>query len=206
MSGAGYSRDRIESVLLRTGFPDSYRIMPAKYGASPLGTTSADSRFCSCDSSYTVLHTAPEFDTAFIETVVRDRFCRQKEPEIESNEITERIWVRISAQPGTLLTLLDLRGDGCVRVGASTEAVRARNHAAGRALGRAIHEKHADVDGLIHNSRLNNKAVLAVFDRGMGKLGSVETGMLKDHPELPDMLCRCRIGPIQSFDPRVTAA
>ena len=32
------------------------------------------------------------------------------------------------------LTLLDLREDGCARIGAPTDAVRARNHAAGRSF------------------------------------------------------------------------
>ena len=117
MSGAGYSRSRIESVLLKAEFPDSYRIVPERYRASPLGTSPADSRFCTRDAGYTVLYASPEFATAFIETVVRDRFVRRREREVGLKEITARVWARISAQPGTLLTLLDLRGDGCARVG-----------------------------------------------------------------------------------------
>lgn len=115
MSGAGYSRNRIESVLLKAEFPDSYRIVPERYRALPLGTSPADSRFCSRDAGYTVLYASPDFATAFIETVVRDRFVRRREREVGLKEITARVWARISAQPGTRLTLLDLRGDGCAR-------------------------------------------------------------------------------------------
>ena len=71
MSGAGYSRNRIESVLLKAEFPDSYRIVPERYRALPLGTSPADSRFCSRDAGYTVLYASPDFATAFIEAVVR---------------------------------------------------------------------------------------------------------------------------------------
>lgn len=194
MSGAGYPRDRIESVLLKTRFPDSYRIMPGRHRASPLGVSPADSRFCSRNSGYTVLYAAPDFATAFIETVVRDRFVRQSERNVALREITERYWACISARPGTVLTLLDLRRDGCARVGAPTDAVHARNHAAGRALARTIHAEHADVEGLLCASRLTGGDVYAVFDRGAGKLEVADTGTLMDHPQLPQILERHGIG------------
>ena len=194
MSGAGYPRDRIESVLLKAGFPDSYRIMPERHRASPLGTSPADSRFCSRNAGYTVLYAAPDFATAFIETVVRDRFVRHSERNVALREITERYWARITARPGMELTLLDLRGDGCARVGVPTDAVHARNHAAGRAFARAIHVEHADVEGLRYASRLTGEDVHAVFDRGLGKLNVAETGTLMDHPKLPEVLERHDIG------------
>ena len=190
MSGAGYSRNRIESVLLKAEFPDSYRIVPERYRASPLGTSPADSRFCSRDAGYTVLYASPDFATAFIETVVRDRFVRRQEREVGLKEVTARVWARISAQPGTLLTLLDLRGDGCARVGAPTDAVGARSHAAGRAFARSIHAEHADIDGLLHVSRLTGKDAYALFDRVLGKLEATETGALADHPDLSEVFER----------------
>ena len=195
MTGATYARDRIESVLLRAKMPDSYRIMPRRYRASPLGTIPADSRFCSRNAGYTVLYAAPDFATAFIETVVRDRFMRQRrEREITLAEIADRIWARFSTLPGTVLTLLDLRGDGCAQLGVPTDAVHARNHMAGRAFAKAVHAENADIDGLVHISRLTGEDIYAVFDRGMGKLGSAETGTLMAHPDLPNVLGRCGIG------------
>ena len=194
MSGAGYPRDRTESALLKERFPDSYRIMPERHRASPLGTGSADSRFCSRNAGYTVLYAAPDFATAFIETVVRDRFVRQPERNVALKEITERFWTRITARPGTALTLLDLRRDGCARLGVPTDAVNARNHAAGRAFASAIHAEHADVEGLLCASRLTGEDVFAVFERGLGKLEVAETGTLMDHPKLPEVLERHGIG------------
>lgn len=194
MSGAGYPRDRIESVLLKTRFPDSYRIMPERYRGSPLGASAGDSRFCSRNAGYAVLYAAPDFATAFVETVVRDRFVRRSERNVALREITERYWARISARPGMELTLLDPRGDGCARVGVPTDAIHARNHAAGRAFARAIHSEHADVEGLLHASRLTGEDVRAVFDRGLGKLSVAETGTLMDHPRLPEILERHGIG------------
>ena len=194
MSAAAYPRERIETALLQTELPDSYRVVPGRHLGSPLGTVPADSRFCSREAGYSVLYTAPEFATAFIETVVRDRFTRRRDREVALRELTERVWARIRSRPGTALTLLDLRGDGCTRIGAPTDTVRARNHAAGRAFAKAIHMGHADIDGLIYVSRLTGEDVHAVFDRGAGSLEAVETGRLADHPDLPAVLERHGIG------------
>ena len=194
MSVAGYPRERIESVLRKARFPDCYRLVPSRYRESPLGTIPADSRFCSRNAGYTVLYAAPDFATAFIETVVRDRFVHRSRRDVELSEISGRYWVGIRTQPETVLTLLDLRRDGCGRIGAPTDAVQARNHAAGRALARAIHAQHTDIEGLLYASRLTGEDVYAVFDRGAGKLEAAETGTLIGHPDLPDVLERHGIG------------
>lgn len=194
MSGARYPRKRLASVLLEERIPDSYRIIPQQYRATPLGTRPADSRFCSRSAGYTVLYASPDFATAFIETVVRDRFVRRRERNIALKEVTGRLWVRVAARPGTALILLDIRADGCTRIGAPTDSVHARSHAAGRALARTIHTEHGDVEGLLYVSRLTGEDVYAVFDRGVGKLDSVETGALADHPKLPEVLERHEIG------------
>jgi hypothetical protein len=189
-----YPRNRIASVLRRSGLHGGYRIMPARHAAKPLGTVPADSRFGSRGGGYTVLYASPDFATAFIETVVRDRFTHRRERRVALKEVTGRAWARISTQPEAELMLLDLRGDGCTRIGAPTDAVRARNHAAGRAFAKAIHVSHPDVDGLVYLSRLTEEEIYAVFDRGMAKLEATGTGLLADHPDLPDVLERHGIG------------
>ena len=190
MIGTLYPRNRIASILLKSGLPDCYRIMPARYSAKPLGTVPADSRFCSRTDGYTVLYGSPDFATAFIETVVRDRFTHSRDRQVALREITERVWARIATQPQAELTLLDLRGDGCTRIGAPTDTVRARNHAAGRAFAKAIHSAHPDIDGLVYVSRLTDEEVYAVFDRGITKLDHTGTGMLANHTDLPVILER----------------
>ena len=93
-----------------------------------------------------------------------------------------------------VLTLLDLRGDGCTRIGAPTDVVQARNHAARRAFGKAIHAEHEDVDGLLYASRLTGEDAYAVYDRGVGKLVVGESGRLGEHLALPSVLERYGIG------------
>ena len=141
-----------------------------------------------------MLYAAPDFTTAFTETIVRDRFVNRRSRMVALREITERAWVRIAAEPGTPLTLLDLRTDGCTRIGAPTDVVQARNHAAGRAFGKTIHAEHADVDGLVYASRLTGEDVYAIYARSVGKLKAGDVGQLEEHVELPGVLDRHGIG------------
>lgn len=141
-----------------------------------------------------MLYAAPVFSTAFIETIVRDRFAHRRIRDVTLREITARVWVRIAAGPGAPLTLLDLRADGCTRIGAPTDVVQARNHAAGRAFGKTIHAEHTDVDGLVYASRLTGEDVYAVYDRSVGKLQAGEVGRLEEHVDLPGVLARHGIG------------
>ena len=141
-----------------------------------------------------MLYASPDFTTSFIETVVRDRFVRRRRREILLKEVTERVWASIVTQPRKKLTLLDLRQDGCALIGAQTDTVNARNHAAGRAFGKAIHSDHEDIDGLVYPSRLTGGDVYAMFDRAIGKLELSGSGLLPDHPELPDVLEKHGIG------------
>ena len=47
---------------------------------------------------------------------------------------------------------------------------QARSRATGRAFGKAIRGEHADVDGLLYESRSTGERAYAVLDRGLGKL------------------------------------
>ena len=190
MNKSAYPLNRIRAVLSQAELPPSYRIMPGRYLPSPLGTTLSDSRFCSRSDGYTMLYASPCFATAFIETVVRDRFVRRRKREIAFREITGQAWARVATKPGMTLTLLDLRRDGCVRIGAPTDTVNARNHAEGRAFGRAIHADYPDIDGLLYASRLTGADVYAVFGHGIDKLESKASGALTDHQELPNVLTK----------------
>ena len=194
MTESRYPRSLIEALLVTTAFPESYRIMSQRHAGSPLGTTPADSRFATRTGGYTVLYAAPDFTTAFIETIVRDRFVHRRTRRVALREVTERVWVRISAEPGTRLTLLDLRADGCTRIGAPTDVVQARNHSAGRAFGKAIHAEHADVDGLVYASRLTGEDVYGIYGRSVGKLKAGDVGQLEEHVELAGVLDRHGIG------------
>ncbi|MDA7949439.1 MAG: RES family NAD+ phosphorylase [Hyphomicrobiaceae bacterium] len=188
MTGAAFSRERVDDVLTSTKLPESVRIFPRRHLKTPLGVTSGDSRFCAKADGFTLLYASGDFATAFVETIVRDRFMREDRREVLLKEVTERAWALIATSSRAKLNLLDLRKDGCVRLGAPTDTVRARNHAAGRKFGRAIHSGHEDIDGLLFSSRLTGGDVCAIFDRAIAKLKATRTGMLPDHPDLARML------------------
>ena len=185
-----YSRDRIKAVLTAVALPAGYRLVPARYLNSPLGTAPTNSRFCAKTAGFTVLYAASDFASSFLETAVRDQFTRKQRRKVDYEEIAKRAWTRIASKPGTALRLLDLRRDGCLSVGAPTDTVKARNQTAGRAFAKAVYAGHPDIDGFLYESRLNGADIYAVFDRGIGKLHATDSGMLEDHPELLNVLER----------------
>jgi len=104
----------------------------------------------------------------------------------------------MTSKPRSKLKLLDLRGDGCIRLGAPTDAVNARSHGAGRTLGQVIYSEHKEIDGLLFSSRLTSADVFVIFDRAIQKIHSIESGKLQDHPELCDTLSKYNIQLITS--------
>ena len=186
-----YPRERIEARLHLFAIDGAHRV----FGVSrmPLQLHSSPSRFCDGKSAFAVMYAALSFETCVVETLVRDRFTHRIKRELPLAAILARGYARISTQPDRELNLLDLRDSGCVDIGAPTDAVRARHFAAGQALGRAVHEEHADVDGLIYASRLTGDDCIAVFERAIGKLKVDEACEKKGHPELPSVLERNKI-------------
>ena len=188
-----YPRERIEARLYSMALASAYRIFGLSHLEEPLKIQLFPSRFCDGALGYGVLYAAVSFETCVVETLVRDRFARRTRRELPLAAILVRAWAHIATKPNHVLNLLDLRGSGCVEIGAPTDAAHARHLAAGQALGRAVYEEHRDVDGFIYVSRLTGDDCIAVFDRGADKLTVLEAGELKDHPQLPKLLEQHRI-------------
>lgn len=188
MTGPVYPLERVDKVLVRKELPSSCRVFPIEHAGTPLGTGPGDSRFCAQSSGFTVLYAAPDFTTAFFEAVIRDRFTRMRRRRLHFTEVTELAWTDISTDSGRTLSLIDLRHDGCLRIGAPTDTVRARSHTAGRAFGKAIYAEHPHIDGLLFSSRLTSKDVYAIFDRATAALTATRPRALEHHPELESVL------------------
>jgi hypothetical protein len=101
----------VAQILVEQDLPASIRIFPRAYLESPLGTAASDSRFCAKADEFSLLYTAPEFATAFVEVIVRDRFTRKSQREIFLKEVTGRAWALIASKRAAKLKLVDLRGD-----------------------------------------------------------------------------------------------
>ena len=188
-----YPRERIEARLVSLALTRANRIFGLNHLEEPLKIRPSPSRFCDGVSGYGVLYAAISFETCIVETLVRDRFSRRTRREPPLAAILARAWAHIATKPNQVLKLLDLRGSGCVEIGAPTDAAHARHLAAGQALGRAVYEEHRDVDGFVYSSRLTGDDCIAVFDRAVDQLMVLETGELKDHPQLSQLLEQHRI-------------
>jgi hypothetical protein len=188
-----YPRTRVEKVLRPLHLASAHRILWKHCLAMPLTARSSKSRFCD-GHSYAVLYGAGDFETAFVEVVVRDRFVQRDRRTVNFGELANRGWVKFTLRGERPLNMVDIRESGCVTLGAPTDAAHSRNQAAGRALSRALHDQHSDVDGIWYRSRLTGGDCLAIFDRSLQHLASQERGELKDHPALPGVLRLHRIG------------
>ena len=187
-----YPRERVKEVLQPLFLATAHRIVLKPYLSDPLSAYRSKSRFCD-GRMYAVLYAAGDFATAFAEVVVRDRLVQRDRRFVPFGDITARAWVEFSSND-VQLQMVDLRESGCLILGAPTDTAHARNQAAGRALGRALYEQHADIDGIWYKSRLTGGDCLAIFDRALAKLTPIKTGGLENHPELPDVLDRHRVG------------
>jgi len=188
-----YARVSPETRLRTSAIESAHRIFGLTHLEEPLKVRPFPSRFCDGVTGYAVLYAAVSFETCVVETLLRDRFARRSRRELPVAAILIRACARMATKPSHQLNLLDLRGSGCLEIGAPTDAVHARHLAAGQALGRAVYEEHRDVDGIIYPSRLTGVDCFAVFDRAVDKLMVVEAGELKDHPLLPQLLEQHRI-------------
>lgn len=86
------------------------------------------------------------------------------------------------------LRLLDLTGDGPVRMGVPSDVVRGSHQSLARKWSVAFHDQPAAVDGIIYPSRLNNETNLAIYGRSVPKLDPLRNHGLKQAPGMADVL------------------
>lgn len=117
----------------------------------------------------------------FLETVIRDRANgRLAALPIEQAEIED--WRCAVAAPDRELRLVDLRGEGTIRIGMPSDAVRASDQTLGRIWSAALWGHEAAPDGLLYSSRLNGETTshdLTLYDRAMPAI---------ERPEMPGIV------------------
>ena len=64
------------------------------------------------------------------------------------------------------LRVLDLRRDGCFKLGISTDVVGAKAQDLSRAFSQALYDA-TDLDGILYQSRLRKRNCVAVYDRAV---------------------------------------
>ncbi len=118
-----YPRERVEELLQPLTLPVVHRILLKTLSADPLNVLPAPSRFCD-GLSFSVLYAAGDFATSFIEVLVRDRFVQRNQRVIPYDDVRTRAWIELDLPQTKPLMLVDLRGSGCLTLGAPTDSVR----------------------------------------------------------------------------------
>ena len=181
-----YDADRLRSQLCTVRLDDVFRIIHRSLRATPLAAVPAPSRFGDPRGRYAVLYAADSVRCAFWETLGRNRFTRRRRRKLPRSEAEARLVASIGSE-GTL-SLVDLRGDGAVRVGAPSAVAHDGNHAAGRALSSAVHGSVTEADGFLFASRFTGDRCVAVFDRAFDRLRADSPTELILHAEFLDAL------------------
>ncbi len=152
----------------------------------PLGAVPAPSRFSDPERGYAVMYAAGTVRCAFWETLARNRFARRGVRVLPRADVEARVVVSlVSSQQ---LSMIDLRNDGPVRIGAPAAVVHDGNHAAGRALSRAVYALVPEADGFLFDSRFTGHACVAVFERALDKLQTIDVQPLARHADFLDAL------------------
>lgn len=176
--------------------PKTYkRIFPLAFRATPLGTGLSAARFSSIDGSFTTLYAAVSLATAIAETIIRDRFEGGVGRQLFPSELANRCVAEISA--AAPLNLIDLRTDGCFKLGVSTDIASAKGFDLSCELAQHIHD-HCPADGFLYRSRLIGDNCVAVFNRAIAsKLVADNVAELIAVPGLTAALAALRVDVIR---------
>jgi RES domain len=158
----------------------------------PLSFSKAPSRFSDSrqrvpENRFGVLYLGATLKVCFLEAVLRDhRNGVIGDYLIGESELRSRRYALI--EPISPLYLVDLRGDGCVRMGIPSDVPRSANQALARRWSLALYEHPSQPDGIIYSSRLNEEANLAIYDRAIVKLRTIDTTELISAPGFAQVL------------------
>lgn len=143
-------------------FPD-----PLGFGKSP--SRFSDPRHRAAANRFGVLYLGSSLKVCFLETMLRDdRDGIVGQIDIAESELDDRHYAEIRVRQ--TLRLLDLTGDGPVRMGIPSDVARGRRQALARKWSVAFHEHPEQPDGIVYPSRLNGETNLAIYGRAVGKL------------------------------------
>ena len=155
----------ILALLTRRFEPTAYlRCTPWAHRATPLGMGHGKTRFASPTDSFKLLYIAKDLATGIAETIVRDRFEGAAVRELDITDV--RPWGVCEVDAHTPLRVLDLRRDGCFKLGVSTDIVGAKAQDEARRFSQELYDT-TDLDGVLYHSRLRKRNCVAIYDRAV---------------------------------------
>jgi hypothetical protein len=151
----------------------------------PLGFGYGPSRFSDPRTNllppkrYGIVYFGSSVKVCFAEAILRDRGVgRLQAFPIEEAEFED--WTCAQIRVERQLDLVDLRGDGPLRMGVPTDVPRARSQKLARLWSRAFWSHPVRPDGIIYESRLNGETNIAIFGRALTKMRPLATYTLAD--------------------------
>ncbi|HSR72230.1 MAG TPA: RES domain-containing protein [Kiloniellales bacterium] len=177
----GYDPARIRGRLRPVRLARMFRLIHRTHRRRPLHAVPAPSRFSDPAGKYAVLYAAEAVRCCFWEALVRNRFDRRKRRELPRADVEARMVLSFASTEA--LKLVDLRGDGPIRISAPTAVAHDADHAAGRALSAATHAGVPEAAGFLFQSRFTGHLCVALFDRVIGKLETISIAPLAEHAD-----------------------
>lgn len=147
---------------------------------NPLGWGPGLSRFSDpTGTAFGLVYLGSSAKVAFVETILRDRADgRGADCVVELAEIETRSLARIEVIED--LRLVDLTGDGPLRMGVPSDVVGASDQSLAQAWSVAFQAHKDQPDGVYYPSRLNEERCIACYDRALGKLQATAMPRLMD--------------------------
>jgi hypothetical protein len=146
----------------------------ASHHADPLGFGKTRSRYSDPrrrkpENRFGVLYLGESLKVCFLEGLLRDeRNGVVDDYPLDETELDTKRFAQVEvAAP---LRLVELRGDGPVRMGVPSDVARAADQTLARHWSAAFHEHQYRPDGIIYPSRLNGQTSLAIYGRAIAKL------------------------------------
>ncbi len=164
---------------------------------NPLGFGKGKSRFSDPrrrkpEGLFGVLYLGASLKACFVEAVLRDhRNGLVSDYPIDEIELRSRMYAEIEVAQE--LRLIDLRGDGPIRMGIPSDVTGAARQHRAREWSVAFYEHPAQPDGIIYPSRLNRETNLAIYDRATSHLRVKHASSLLEADVLPDVLDELKV-------------
>jgi RES domain len=166
------------SLVLFDASGGVWRRMYQSHHPNPLGYGHGPSRFSDPNAPprFGVIYIGSSVKVCFVETILRDRGVgRLGDLPIAMAEL--EAWTCAELRINGNLRMIDLRGDGLVRMRIPTDVAGARSQNSSRAWSAAFWSHNEVPDGIYH-SRLNGETNIAVYDRALTKLHVAATPRL----------------------------
>lgn len=160
--------------------PPGWRRMYETRHPNPLGWGPGLNRFSDpTGKAFGVVYLGSSAKVAFVETLLRDAADgRDGDCVLELAELEARSLATI--EPTGVMRLIDLTGDGAIRMGVPSDVAGARNQTLAQQWSVAFHSHSDQPDGVFYSSRLNEERCIALYDRALGKLKATATPRLMD--------------------------